>query len=72
MPNVFTPALGYLVLPLKMRNIDSEEQSRLIYRAVGEDKTGIDIGIDLAAYHGVVDVGFAVKFLVVVKWLPAE
>ena len=55
-----------------MRNIDSEEQSRLIYRAVGEDETGIDIGIDLAAYYGVVDVGFAVKFLIVVKWLPAE
>ena len=55
-----------------MRNIDPEEQSRLIYRAVGEDETRIDIGIDLAAYYGVVDVGSAVKFLVIVKWLPAE
>ena len=56
----------------KMRNIDPEEQSRLIYRSVSEDETRIDIGIDLAAYHGVVDVGSAVKFLVVVKWFPAE
>ena len=56
----------------KMRNIDPEKQSRLIYRAVGENEARIDIGIDLAAYHGVVDVGSAVKFLIVVKWLPAE